>query len=65
MLKSLLPKRKPKPTGVSCHFCGWNGPREQLTSARVLNTDGTPYTIQTCPQCARNGGLVFHEPPPK
>ncbi len=63
MLKNLL-KRKPPKTGVSCHYCGWNGSKEELASAKVLNTDGTPYTIAVCPQCARNGGLDYHEGAP-
>lgn len=62
MLQTLLNKVKRSPlTGVSCHYCGWNGLAEQLTSAKVMNTDSSVYTIQTCPQCARNGGLVVHD----
>lgn len=62
MLSNLL-KKKPKPTGIDCHFCGWNGKQDELHSAKYLNTDGSPYTIQVCPQCMRNGGLFFHDAP--
>ena len=61
MLSLLRKLKKALQTGVTCDFCGWNGSKDDLHSARVLNTDGTPYTIQVCPQCRRNGGLVFHE----
>ncbi len=60
MLKNLW-KRKPAPMGVSCHYCHWNGTKEELASAKVLNTDGTPYAIAVCPSCAHNGGLVYHD----
>ncbi len=63
MLKNLLKRKAPK-TGVSCHYCHWNGPAEDLRSAKVLNTDGTPYSIAVCPQCARNGGLEYHDGAP-
>jgi len=64
MLQRLLRKRD-KSTGIECHYCGWHGQKEDLHSSKVLNTDGTPYTIQVCPQCMRNGGLTFHDDAPK
>lgn len=63
MLKNLF-KRPPAKIGVLCHYCGWNGAKEELASAKVLNTDGTPYAIAVCPQCARNGGLDYHQGAP-
>lgn len=63
MLKNLLKRKAPK-TGVSCHYCGWNGLAEDLRSAKVLNTDGTPYSIAVCPDCGRNGGLDYHDGAP-
>lgn len=61
-MRALLQKIiKPKPTGITCEYCGWNGPAEELASAKYLNTDGTPYAIRVCPQCQRNGGLYDHD----
>jgi hypothetical protein len=61
-MRALLQKIiKPKPTGITCEYCGWNGTAEELQSAKYLNTDGTPYSIRVCPQCQRNGGLFDHD----
>ncbi len=61
MLKAILGKIiKPKPVGVTCIRCGWNGTREQLMKSPRLNEDGKQYQIDTCPQCLRNGGLDYH-----
>jgi predicted RNA-binding Zn-ribbon protein involved in translation (DUF1610 family) len=54
-------KSKAKPTGVTCEYCGWNGPKDKVIKAFVMNEDSTRYTINTCPNCLRNGGLVFHD----
>jgi hypothetical protein len=61
MLQTLINKIvKPKPTGVSCIRCGWNGPIEKLVKAPRLNENGATYQIDACPNCYRNGGLVYH-----
>lgn len=61
MLQTLLNKvKKPRPTGVTCDYCGWNGTVEEVATARVMNTDSSVYTIKTCPRCGRNGGLIVH-----
>jgi hypothetical protein len=61
-MRALLQKVfKPKPTGITCEYCGWNGSATELQKAKYLNTDGTPYEIRVCPQCQRNGGLFDHD----
>ena len=62
MLKPLLERvRKPKPTGVVCEYCGWKGAKEDIPTARVMNTDSSIYNIRICPRCQRNGGLYDYD----
>lgn len=61
MLKTLLGKfKKPRPIGVTCEYCGWNGPKEDVFESKRMNENGTTYSIYSCPQCKRNGALVYH-----
>jgi hypothetical protein len=61
MLQAILEKIiKPKPAGVTCIRCGWNGPKEKLMKAPRINENGVTYQIDACPQCLRNGGLEYH-----
>ncbi len=60
--QSLLSKIiRPRPTGVTCEYCGWSGAKDGLLKSPRLNEDGTVYQIMTCPQCLRNGGLIFYD----
>jgi hypothetical protein len=52
---------KPKPTGVTCEYCGWHGTKDDVLKSPRLNEDGAVYQITTCPNCLRNGGLVFYD----
>ncbi len=61
-MRVLLNKLKRPPlTGVACEFCGWHGTKEEVHTAKVMNTDSSTYVIQVCPQCLRNGGLIDHD----
>lgn len=52
---------KPKLTGVTCQFCGWHGEASEIFKALVMNEDSSKYPIDTCPDCMRNGGLIYHD----
>ena len=62
LLKKILTRIiKPKPSGVTCEYCGWNGSADDVLKAPRLNEDGVVYQISSCPNCMRNGGLVYHD----
>ncbi len=52
---------RPNPSGVSCDYCGWTGTPDEVVKTPRLNEDGAVYQIQSCPECQRNGGLVFYD----
>ena len=62
MLQTLLKRfQKPELTGVTCEWCGWHGEASDIIKAVVQNEDSSQYRIDTCPQCLRNGKLIYHD----
>jgi hypothetical protein len=47
------------PSEAYCEHCDWHGSKADVLKMPRTNEDGSVFQIDACPNCLRNGGLVY------